>query len=167
MRTGLRSIGVALALTLGTTTVARAQDCSPPPELAGWHQRTQAVAQHRIGGDPAPELAIGSAVDLALAPAGDVLFAAPLGRPVAGGDHGGLARFTVALSGTYRIALGAGGWIDVVRAGKPVASIAHQHGQACTGIVKMVDFDLAPGPYLLQLSSVSAGSVLVMIVRLP
>ncbi len=170
----MRSIGpmLAVALMLGSAAAGRAQvadaPCAPPAELAGWMSRHPVVAATHAGGDQMPVLAIGDAVDLALAPVGKVGLAAPLGRAAAEGDRAGLVSFRVALSGTYRIALGGHAWIDVVATGvKPLPSVAHGPGPACAGVAKHVDFQLEPGVYVLQLSAADADHLPVMIARLP
>ena len=56
-------------------------------------------------------------------------------------------------------------WVDVVRAGRALASSAHGHGPACTGIRKIVDFRLQPGRYVLQVSGGTSASVPVLIAR--
>ena len=66
----------------------------------------------------------------------------------------------------YRIALGAGAWIDVVEDGRAVTSVAHAHGPACSGIHKTVDFDLAPGKYVLQVAGSDAPVATVMVAKL-
>ncbi len=141
--------------------------CVPPLELAGWAQRRPLVAVTRLGGDPAPELVPGEAVDLALAPIDTLILATPLGKSPQAGDQGGMVRFRVALSGTYRIALGHHAWIDILQGGKPVASTAHGSGPECAGVAKRVDFALAPGTYVLQLSASTDVSMPLMIARLP
>jgi hypothetical protein len=172
MTLGLLALGLALPAHAQMPMPARDAACpaipaSPPPELKGWAQRQPLTAGTRKGGDDTPLLMIGQAADVSLRPAETVFFANPLVKAVAPGDQGGLIAFRVGLTGTYRVALGAGAWVDVVRSGKLLTSIAHGHGPACTGIRKTVDFDLAPGDYLLQLSAAHAPTVAVLIVHLP
>ncbi|MGJ3630031.1 hypothetical protein AB5I41_31865 [Sphingomonas sp. MMS24-JH45] len=88
-----------------------------------------------------------------------------LGKPPASDAAAGLAMFQVARPGTYRIALGTPAWIDVVRAGQPLAAMAHGHGPACSGIRKIVDFRLRPGRYVLQVSGGGTSPVPIMIVH--
>jgi hypothetical protein len=45
-----------------------------------------------------------------------------------------------------------GVWIDLVRDGKSLTSIAHMEGAPCSGIGKLVDFAMPPGAYTPQLS---------------
>lgn len=93
-------------------------------------------------------------------------YVVPPEKPGKPATHGGLASFTVATPGTYRVALGAGAWVDVVRDGKAVASVAHGHGPACSTIRKMVDFRLTPGRYLLQIAGNADPVIPVMVAAL-
>jgi hypothetical protein len=74
------------------------------------------------------------------------------------------AAFTIANGGRYRVALDQGGWIDLVRDGKPLTSVAHGHGPNCTTIRKIVDFDLTPGSYTLKLTKLTKAQAKVMLV---
>ncbi len=67
--------------------------------------------------------------------------------------------------GTYRVALEHKGWIDVLEAGRSLASSKHGHGPACTGIRKMVDFRLKRGRHVLRLSKLAEDEVRVLITR--
>ena len=134
-----------------------------PAGFGGWSTRAPLAA----GASPrtAPVLAVGRAADLTLHPLADVTPVAPWGKPPAPGGQAGLAMFQVARGGTYRVALGSAAWVDVVRAGRALASSAHGHGPACTGIRKIVDFRLQPGRYVLQVSGGTSASVPVLIAR--
>lgn len=137
-----------------------------PPELAGWSapRDKQAAAASLIAAESAT-LAPGRRADVALLPLAKTTYPVPPERPPAEGTYGGLLSFTVADPGTYRVALGAGAWIDVVRDMKPLASAAHGHGPACTDLRKMVDFALTPGHYLLQVSGNPGPQLAVMVAR--
>jgi hypothetical protein len=115
----------------------------------------------------APVLAIGRGADLSLHPLARVTPVAPWGKEPAADASAGLAMFQVVRAGTYRVALGAPAWVDVVRAGKPLAAQAHGHGPACTGIRKIVDFRLQPGRYVLQLSGGGVTSLPLLIAQEP
>lgn len=131
-----------------------------PPEFAGWSMRTPVAA----GAAPrnAPVLPLGRGADLSLAPFTPVF--AP-GKPAEPGTSGGLAMFQVTRAGTYRVALGGGAWIEVVRQGRALPSVAHGHGPMCSGIRKVVDFRLRPGRYILQLTGSASTSLPVLIAR--
>ncbi|PZQ60427.1 MAG: hypothetical protein DI544_08410 [Sphingomonas taxi] len=113
----------------------------------------------------APVIVIGRAAELRLVALDRVTVAAPPARAVEPGTSAGLALFQVTEPGTYRVALGAPAWIDVVRAGRTLPSVAHGHGPMCTGIRKIVDFRLTPGRYVLQLTGAQATALPVMIAR--
>jgi hypothetical protein len=58
--------------------------------------------------------------------------------------------------------------IDLVDGnGTAVVSAAHSHGPACSGVHKIVDFVLAPGTYILQISGNADRAGKVLVVRLP
>ncbi len=101
----------------------------------------------------APVLRPGQAVQLALQPAPQVRFAVPAHRPDDAATYGGVLAVTVPATGTWRVGLGGGAWIEVVQDGKAVASVAHRHGDGC--ISKMVDFPLQAGQAQIELSAAS------------
>lgn len=86
-------------------------------------------------------------------------------KPGEPASNGGIFTFNVPTAGRYRIALGAGAWIDVLKGAVPAASVAHAHGPACSTIRKMVDFKLQPGRYLLQIAGSSAATLPMMVSR--
>jgi len=131
-----------------TATVA------PPAGLEAWTP-VPAIAKGPI--------AIGKGAALQLQPVDTVAFAPMPSRAPKPGSFGGSYRFEVTTAGTYRIALGAAAWIDVIRDGKSLASVAHTEGPACSGIRKIVDFTLAPGRYTLQLSGAKEVPMRVLI----
>ena len=65
------------------------------------------------------------------------------------------------------VAIGSGAWIDVLQDGKVLTSIAHGQGPACTTIRKMVDFDLKPGRYVIQLSANADPTLAVIVTSAP
>jgi hypothetical protein len=120
-------------------------------------------------GDPRrlAALAIGQAVDLALLPTPQIKYALRPEKPGGSVSFGGLIGIVVTQAGTYRVALGSGAWIDVLRGGKPLTSIAHGHGPDCTGVRKMVDFVLQPGRYTVQIAANGDPAIKVLVARLP
>ena len=74
---------------------------------------------------------------------------------------------TIATAGRYGLAAGSKVWIDLVAGGTAQTSVEHGHGPACSGIRKVVWFDLKPGTYELALSKGEAASVRVLVVRAP
>lgn len=138
-----------------------------PPDLAAWTPgRSLAAATDRTSLVQAP-LAIGKRVEGMLAATDTVRFVHPPAKPGDPLGKGGMFAFTVARGGTYRIALGTAAWIDVVKGARPLASVAHAHGPACTGVRKLVDFALKPGRYVLQIEGSKDAVAPVLVTRLP
>ena len=133
-----------------------------PTEFAGWKVMTATDAA--TGADASPSLQIGTSAKVTLRPTPQLHFAATMKHSGEPASFGGLLAFTVAKAGRYHVALGTPAWIDVVRAGATLPSVAHGHGPDCSGIRKMVDFDLAPGSYLLQIAGNEVPTVAVMVV---
>ena len=77
-------------------------------------------------------------------------------------SYGGL--FSLAIKAPARVGIGLSGsaWVDIVTGRSAVASAAHGHGSACSGIKKIVWFDLPPGLHLVQLSNSSASQIRLM-----
>lgn len=127
----------------------------PPVGLEAW-STISAITMDSI--------AVGKGTGLRLQPVENVVFALAPARAPKPGSFGGVYQFTVATAGTYRVALAAAAWIDVVRDGKPLESVAHMEGPVCSGIRKIVDFTLTPGRYTLQLSGAKEVPMRVLIV---
>jgi len=145
---------LALMLQVAPAPVC-ATTAAPPAGLEAWG----APAAVTTG-----PVAIGKGAGLTLQPVEKVAFARAPDRAPKPGSFGGVYPFDVATAGTYRIALDAGAWIDVVRDGKSLESVAHMEGPACSGIRKIVDFTLTPGHYALQLSNAGKAPMRVLIV---
>lgn len=136
-----------------------------PPELRGWN-RPHAV---RAGGAAtgAAKLDVGIAATTTLLPAPRVTPVVTPEKPVDPARYAGILGFSVPIEGRYRVALGSAAWVEVAHDGAAIASVAHAHGPDCSGIRKMVDFDLLPGRYVLQLSDSASASTKLLIARLP
>ena len=127
--------------------------------------RMAPVAGFESWGHPARSaLTVGSETSLALKPAAGVDFKPALARPAKGGTFGGYFPIDVAKSGRYRVALSQGAWIDLVQKGDRLKPADHAHGPACSGIAKVVAFDLQPGRYWVQLSDAKSPTIGVMVV---
>lgn len=132
-----------------------------PRELAGWRQAVPVAA------DRTPvTIGVGRGVRATLLPTADVTYPVAPARAPAADTSGGVFAFEVAKAGRYRVALGAGAWIDVVHNGRVIASRAHGHGPECSPVRKMVDFDLAAGRYLLEVAGSPAATLSMMIAPL-
>ena len=75
---------------------------------------------------------------------------------------GGMIPIDVKKPGRLVVALDAGAWIDLVRDGAVVKSLTHGHGPACSGIRKMVEFDVTQGRYQLQIVNAPTASIHAM-----
>jgi len=138
-----------------------------PRELAGWSAGTPLTAAAAPAELARTLIKPGHRSDLVLAPSSAVTFAAMPNKPPAPTSNSGMAIFTIAEAGTYRVALGTSAWINIVQDGKFLPSTAHSHKLSCTGIRKMVDFSLTPGNYVLQIEGAQDAKAAVLIGRLP
>lgn len=171
----LRTIAMMTAMTL-VTIGAHAQETQPscadkdkslPAEMAGWTTKSDVASATKTGDLSKAQLAPGHAVTAALRHTPEISYAIQpekLGGTVA---YGGMVELTVKEAGTYRIGLGSGAWIDVVKDGKATRSTAHGHGPACSTIRKIVDFPLQPGRYVIQISANADPAIAVMAWRQP
>jgi len=122
--------------------------------------RMQPVAGFKGWGHPdGGTLRVGSEAMLVLKPATGVSFKPALARPAKAGTFGGYFPVDVAKAGRYRIALSQGAWIDLVQKGETLKLADHAHGPNCSGIAKIVAFDLEPGRYWIQLSDAKQPSI--------
>jgi hypothetical protein len=175
MRHGLVAalVGIALmTLSSGAPAQQDGQACAGgpatmPTELAGWSSRRPITAASEASALSTATLGIGSAADAALRSTSEVRYLMRPEKPGGSVSYGGLFAFTVDQVGTYRVALGSGAWIDVLKGSSAVTSTAHGHGPDCSGIRKMVDFPLTPGRYTLQIAASGEPTVSLMIARLP
>ena len=136
-----------------------------PAELEGWTRRRPVRAGARV--KAATTLPLGAGITAMLLPMPAVTYAVRPEKPGTPANRGGMFAFNVFNSGRYRVALGAAAWIDVLSGSSPATSVAHSRGPDCTGIRKMVDFDLKPGRYLLQVAGNASPTLSLMIVRVP
>lgn len=151
---------IALLLQAATPAICPAPQVPAP----GTWFRPDAVAPVSAG---VPTVQIGPAWQSRLQPGETIRPAVPPERAAPAGSHAGLFAFVVPAAGRYRISLNTATWIEVIADGKAVASATHGHGQPCSGVRKMVDFDLKPGHHLLQLSGSKEPNIRFMVTRLP
>lgn len=156
---------LAAFLVLAAPQPCPATPAPLPAGTEGWTRPEPARAGSRAA--QATPLTIGHAVTATLLPTPTVAYAVRPEKPGAPASHGGVFAFDVGTAGRYRVALGAGAWVDVLHGGKAAPSVAHGHGPACSTMRKMVDFDLRPGRYLLQVAGSGTPTVPLMVARLP
>lgn len=137
---------------------------APTGELASWLTPSPVEEAGPSADLAVPELALGQAARLSLHPADRLKL--PFAPKMVNGN-GGLVRFRVREVGTYRVALGTAAWIDVVADGKALLSASHGHGPACSGIRKIVDFNLMPGAYVVVLSGNAEQATQILVAKKP
>lgn len=145
--------------------------CAAPEELsaslAGWRETAPLTAAGDRKALKKAPLALGKAAEVALLQTPKVAYPVRPAKPGGTVSYGGLLRFSVAEEGVYRVALGAAPWVDVVKDGVALPSVAHGHGPECSGIRKMVDYQLTQGDYVLQIAANGTETVTVMVAREP
>jgi hypothetical protein len=137
--------------------------CETPAPLAepwtSWTQSGAVIA----GGDSinAPPLILGKPVMATLRPSGYVHYAVIPGRG-AGQGQGGL--FTLSLKVPARVGIGLSdaAWVDVVDGTSAVVAAEHGHGPDCSGIRKIVWFDLREGLHLVQIAGAPGQEIRIM-----
>lgn len=107
----------------------------------------------------------GQTATVRLSPQGALTYPVPPRPPHAPANYGAILAVDIDEAGRYHVALGGPGWVDLIRAGKALASAGHRHGDPGSGIAKIVDFDLVPGHYVVALSGMAAGETSVTISR--
>ena len=153
---------ILAGLLLVAAPVAAAE-CPTPAPLAepwtSWTQSGQASAGAQAHG--APALILGKPVVATLIPTAHVQFTVPPGKGAKEG-HGGL--FTLSLKQPARVGIALDGpaWVDVATGTTAVPSVEHGHGPACSGIRKIVWFDLPAGRHLVQIAGSKAETIRVM-----
>lgn len=172
---GFRIIAFTLAAALPATAFAAPAEkpatacpATPvlPPELADWSRDASGKTIYAYGDDLGADWS----------PLGPARTALPLhkfeslrygivpGRKPDVHKFGGMIPIEVNNPGRLIVALDADAWIDLVRDGVVVKSPAHGHGPACSGIRKMVEFDVTQGRYQLQIVNAPASSIHAMAV---
>jgi hypothetical protein len=142
-------------------------DAALPAEFAGWNTTQTVGAATDPGALMDAGLTVGSSAAATLHPMDDVKFAVPPHKASGAASQGGLFSLTINRAGTYAVAVGSSAWIDLVLGGAAVASTAHGHGPACSSIDKVVDFQLKPGRYLVQVSNNDDANLRIMVAKRP
>lgn len=171
-----RIAAILMAVALPTTSALAAPPAKQaatcpaqsvlPPDLAGWARAASNRTIYAYGPDLAAEwLALGAArTSLPLHRFESLRYWIAPERTPDVHKFGGMVPIEVDKPGRLFVALDGGAWIDLVRDGVVVASAAHGHGPACSGIRKMVEFDVTPGRYLLQIVNAPTASIDAMAV---
>lgn len=140
-----------------------------PPELADWSRAASTRTIYAYGDDLGADWSsLGAArTELPLHRFESLRYAVAPERKPDVFKFGAMVPIDVKKPGRLVVALDAGAWIDLVRDGVAVKSLAHGHGPACSGIRKLVEFGVTPGRYLLQIVNAPAASIHAMAVLRP
>ena len=150
----------ALSFSLPALAAEPCRDAPLPAEpWTSWNQSGAATAAGEL--TSTPRLILGKPIVATLRPSAQVQYPVKPERQEAK-SYGGL--FSLAVKTQARIGIGLSGpaWVDIVTNDIPVASAAHGHGEECSGIQKIVWFDLTPGVHIIQLSGSTASQLRIM-----
>lgn len=170
------AVQVALLAALLTQAPAHAQekadscktmsDANLPAAFAAWGRPATAVTAGATAVSAA-RIETGVAIDATLLPSIEPALAPEQARKPANA-HAGLFRVKIPTAGDWRVALGNGAWIDLIGPdGKAVKSSAHGHMAPCTSLKKAVEFPLAAGDYLIQITGNPGASLKLMVSAKP
>lgn len=106
--------------------------------------------------------------ELTLVPQAGVAFAFAPGKSApADSAFAGIIRAAIDHAGRYRVSLSTKAWIDVIADGASVPSVAYRALPDCRAPHKIVEFDLPPGPVLIQLSAAPADHLTLTLTEAP
>ncbi|WP_028056184.1 hypothetical protein [Sphingobium bisphenolivorans] len=152
-----------LLLALSAFPAQAAAPCKDAPPLAepwtSWRQSGNSTAGRLP--DAAPRLTLGKPVTVTLPPATQVQFPVP---PAKNGSKSYAGLFTLALKSPARvgIALSKSGWVDAVSGKQALSPVNHGHGPQCSGIRKIVWFDMAAGLTTIQIADAASSTLRIM-----
>jgi hypothetical protein len=158
---------VALLL-LGTAPALAAEEPSGCDKFK-WNtdrERAALTAADRIKLASSGELATvpSTGMTLALHPLAEAKLPSPPERAPREGTFAGFASFKGApKAGLYTVSLSAGGWVDVVQDGHVLKPKAFSGATDCNGLRKTMKYEIAPGPFVLQISGIKEDAVSVAI----
>lgn len=170
----MRVRGVMIRLVLlAMPVVGGAQEaklaCPSTPVLEApwqdWANIKPGAAGHQAG--DAKTLLLGSALIANLHPIAHVQYPAKPGKPVTAGTFGGIFRLNLAKPSRVGIALSGAAWLDVVTGTTAAVSLDHGHGPDCSGIRKIVWFDLLKGANLVQIANAPGETIRIMAIEKP
>lgn len=168
MQMAMRFFLALSALLLAPASLyAQEQTACPAPAhpleepWSAWSSARTAVDAGKSAAS-APALAIGTPVTLQLAPLSGVTLARPPEAKLDPARFDGLLSLDLAADSRVGIALSHAAWVDVLSGNEAQTSIDHDHGPDCSGIRKIVWFDLDAGRHVVQIVNSPAASVTIM-----
>ncbi|MEJ0074849.1 MAG: hypothetical protein WDO17_05305 [Alphaproteobacteria bacterium] len=153
---------VVAAILAAATTPALAQDpCKAKWPLDNEHELLKARSAVKTASGAGQSALPATALDLKLEPAASARMVMPPERaPKAPNSYSGFVRFAGSpRNQTVLVTLSEEAWIDVVQSGRYVKSAAFNSLYECPTMRKSVKFQLAPGPFAVQLSGVTAETI--------
>jgi hypothetical protein len=123
-------------------------------------ERAALTAQDRPKIASGADLAVPAGVTLSLKTPAEAKLPSPPERKPKDGTFAGFARFQKApKAGTYTISLSAGAWVDVVQDSEVLKPMEFSGATDCAGIRKTMKYDLAAGPFVIQVSGATENSI--------
>lgn len=127
-----------------------------------WNGSQRAIEAGKATG-AMPTLFLGAPLKLKLVAPDVIALARPPARRLDPAKYSGLATIELERAGRVGLALSAAAWVDVISRGVIEASIDHEHGPDCSGIRKIVWFDLQPGTHVVQIVDNPSPTVTIMV----
>jgi hypothetical protein len=108
-----------------------------------------------------------AAFTVKLQPAGEATFVLPPERKARLERwFGGMLQLpAVAREGIYQVTMSDEAWVDIVQEGQYARSVGSTGRSDCPGIRKSVRLELAPSPFILQLSAVATPLIVIAIAQ--
>lgn len=123
-------------------------------------ERAALTAQDRPKIASGADLAVPAGVALNLKTPTEAKLPLPPERKPKDGTFAGFARFQKApRAGAYTVSLSAGAWVDVVQDGEILKPMEFSGATDCAGIRKTMKYDLAAGPFVIQVSGATENSI--------
>ncbi len=159
-----RLLLLPLALIAAPAFAQEAAPCPEKPALAepwtSWTQNRNDIAGHDAAG--ATALRLGQPLTATLHPIAQLQFAAAPGKPSDPKSYGGTFRVDLVKPARVGIGLSGPAWVDAVRGTQALSSVDHGHGPDCSGLRKIVWFDLPEGATLIQIAGAPSGTIRIM-----
>ncbi|WKL57201.1 hypothetical protein Q1W73_16285 [Asticcacaulis sp. ZE23SCel15] len=166
----MRVLCIAAFMALSAPSVlAQTATCPADPVVSAGFETwaTPAEVNAATNAANAPFLETGKAYKAALIATPQVTFASAPAKAQSPDSFAGLLLVHITDSGTYGVAASSGVWLDLIKDQTALKSAAHGHGPTCSGIRKIVHYNLQPGDYVLQIASSKLPDVTVQVQPLP
>ncbi|WP_398464582.1 hypothetical protein [Tardiphaga sp.] len=123
-------------------------------------ERAALTSQDRLKAASGNELAIPAKADLELKTPAEAKLPRQPERKPKDGTFAGFVKFkSPPKAGAYTVSLSSNAWIDVIQDGEQLKPMEFSGATDCTGIRKVVKFDLSGGPFAVQISGATEASI--------